>query len=431
MINDKMTIGVVGLGYVGLPLACLFAKRYKVLGFDTYKMRLNELSQGFDRTEELSAEDLSDALAGGLELTDCSSRLADCDVIVVAVPTPVKEDKTPDLEPLIGATKTVGGHLRSGTIVVYESTVAPGTTEEVCVPILERCSGLTFNQGFYVGFSPERVVPGDQLRKVSNITKIVSASTPEAARILNELYGSVLEGGTHLAPSIKVAEAAKILENTQRDVNIALINEVTRIFNAMSINVNDVLDAAGTKWNFHRYYPGLVGGHCIGVDPYYLLHKAEDLGVEPFVIKAARRENEFMAEYLSEKAFKALKEKGVDPQHANILLMGFAFKPDCPDVRNTKALDVYRALRRHTPTVTVYDPVVHPIEVQRECDGLTVISSLKALEEIGPFDAIVHCTPHTVFQTTCLKTVTHNQTIEVELVDNKPVNSNLKLKHLL
>lgn len=398
MLDKDTKIGIVGLGYVGLPLACTFASRYTVAGYDFNSSRVEQINDGRDLTAEVSPLELSAALRSGLHCTSDASELADCPIIIVAVPTPVDADNNPDFSPLESASATVGKVMRPGCTVIYESTVSPGTTEEICVPILARESGLEYNRDFFAGYSPERVNPGDRTHSVRNIRKIVSGSTPATADLVEELYNSVLDAPTFRASSIRVAEAAKIIENTQRDVNIALVNEFTKIFNAMGIDTNEVIEAASTKWNFHPYRPGLVGGHCIGVDPYYLIRKAEDYGVEPMLMKAARKANESMAPYLAEKTIAALESCGVNPAEARILMLGFSFKPDCPDIRNTKSYDVYRSLLASCPAVTVYDPVVNPSDVAREYDGLEIVCEPSKLASLAPFDAIVCCTPHKCFE---------------------------------
>lgn len=409
-------ICVIGLGYVGLPLASMFATRYKVIGFDHDIRRIEEINEGFDRTHEIAFQDLHLSLKSGLTCTADATRIADCNFFIIAAPTPVDNDKNPDLNPLIRMSETIADAISPGAIVVYESTVSPGTTEKECVPVLERVSGLKYNRDFFVGYSPERINPGDRIHNVRNIRKIVSGSTPEAAGKINAVYGSVLQCGTYLAPSIRVAEAAKIIENTQRDVNIAFINEITRILNAMNIDTDEVLKAASSKWNFIPYRPGLVGGHCIGVDPYYLIKKANDLGLHPDLISAARNTNEMMSGYLSQCTVTALREKGIEPSRANILMLGFSFKPDCPDTRNTKSYDVYHSLRAITPTVTIYDPVVNPLEVMRSFNGLTILSDVESIAARAPFDAVVRCTPHSSFANLPMKDLVHADTVDVGLI---------------
>lgn len=398
MLDKDLKIGIVGLGYVGLPMACMFSQRYKVVGYDFNQARVHEINNGRDYTAEVSPSELAEALRNGLRCTSDAADLSDCGVIIVAVPTPVDSDNRPDFGPLELASRTIGKVMPRNCIVIYESTVSPGTTEEICVPILAEMSGMEYNRDFFAGYSPERVNPGDSRHTVRNIRKIVSGSTPEVADKVEHLYDSVLDAPTFRASSIRVAEAAKIIENTQRDVNIALVNEFTRIFNAMGIDVDEVIEAAATKWNFHPYRPGLVGGHCIGVDPYYLIHKAEEYGVKSGLIATARNVNEEMSYYLADTTIKSLRKTGVDPGKANILILGFAFKPDCPDIRNTKSYDVYRALSAVSPTVTIYDPVVNPIDVMRDYNGLSVATEPNSVKACAPFDAIVRCTHHKYFE---------------------------------
>ncbi len=417
MGNRNIKIGVVGLGYVGLPLASAFATRYHVTGYDYNSRRVEEIKSGHDLTDEVSDGDLTNALSTGLHCTSDATDLADCDFIIVSVPTPVDAENNPDFKPLESASTTIGKVMKPGCTVVYESTVSPGTTEEICVPILERESGLKFNEGFFVGYSPERVNPGDKAHRVKDIRKIVSGSTEATADALEQLYNSVLTAPTFRASSIRVAEAAKIIENTQRDVNIALVNELTRIFNAMGINTLEVLEAASTKWNFHSYRPGLVGGHCISVDPYYLIRKAEEYGVEPRLIRSARLTNEDMAPYLAQQAIDSLSEKGVDPAKASVLVLGFAFKPDCPDIRNSKCYNVYRSLADKCGKVVVYDPKVQPADVAREYNGLEIVTDLKELEKVAPFDALVRCTLHKEFADLPLDQLLVEDAVDVSLVN--------------
>lgn len=425
MEDRKVKIGVVGLGYVGLPLASLFASEYSVIGYDYNARRVSQIRSGVDLNAEVSDEALGNALQTGLHCTSDASELSDCDFIIVAVPTPVDADNNPDLTPLKSATATVGKVMKKGCTVVYESTVAPGTTEDVCVPILEKESGLKFNVDFFVGYSPERVNPGDTDHSVKFIRKIVSGSTEATADALEKLYNSVLATPTFRATSIKVAEAAKIIENTQRDVNIALINELTRIFNAMGINTNEVIEAAATKWNFHAYRPGLVGGHCIGVDPYYLIRKAEESGVDPRVIRTARNANEEMAYYLVDQTIAAIKAKGISPAEANVLVLGFAFKPDCPDIRNTKCYNVYRALKERCRKVTVFDPVVNPQDVAFEYGDVEIITDEASLKAAGPFDAMVRCTIHKKCEALPLDSVLSPGAPDISLVNEKASPANL------
>ncbi|MES2800141.1 MAG: nucleotide sugar dehydrogenase [Bacteroidota bacterium] len=365
-------IGIIGLGYVGLPLARLFATKFKVVGFDINDARIAELKSGHDSTLEVSDEMLKEVLISthteqkGLMCSSDLSDLASCDFFIVTVPTPVDKHNRPVLTPLIKASETVGKVLKSGDIVVYESTVYPGVTEEDCIPVLEKVSGLTFNQDFYAGYSPERINPGDKEHTVEKILKITSGSTPEMAKVIDDVYGSVIIAGTYSAPSIKVAEAAKVIENAQRDINIAFVNELAKIFNLLDIDTHEVLAAAGTKWNFLPFKPGLVGGHCIGVDPYYLAQKAQEHGYHPEIILAGRRLNDGMGEYVASQIVKAMIKRGSSVNGATILMLGITFKENCPDVRNTKIVDVIFALENYGIKVTTFDPWADAAEVQHE-----------------------------------------------------------------
>jgi UDP-N-acetyl-D-galactosamine dehydrogenase len=390
-------IAVIGLGYVGLPLARLFATRYPVVGFDIDQRRINELNEGFDSTLEIEAADLKAVLTGALaaEGLYCSAEagdLADCNYYIITVPTPVDKHHRPDLNPLYQASTVVGKYLKKGDVVIYESTVYPGVTEEECVPVLEKASGLKFNSDFFAGYSPERINPGDKEHTVDKILKITSGSTPEIAIKIDKLYQSVIAAGTHLAPSIKVAEAAKVIENSQRDINIAFVNELAKIFNMMGISTKDVLQAASTKWNFLPFKPGLVGGHCIGVDPYYLAQKAQELGYHPEIILAGRRLNDSMGEYVASCVVKLMIQKNIKVNNADVLLLGFTFKENCPDVRNTRLVDVIKALHEYKLNVTVYDPWANPEEVMKEY-GLATTKVLPA----GKFDTIILGVAHSEF----------------------------------
>ena len=392
------TIGVIGLGYVGLPLAVLMASRYEVVGFDISLKRLGELLAGHDTTLEVEDDDLRGVLGKSLMLTDDLNRLRGCSFFIVTVPTPVTINHEPDLQPLESASETVGKVIKKGDVVVFESTVYPGTTEEVCIPIIEKASGLKLNRDFAVGYSPERINPGDRVHTVDKITKIVSASSPEALERVDEVYSSVITAGTYRAPSIKVAEAAKLIENTQRDVNIAFFNEVVKVFNALGIDTGEVIEAASTKWNFLRFHPGLVGGHCIGVDPYYLIRKAELHGMHPRLITEARNVNESMGFYLSDSVVDALNRQGKPLTEANVLILGFSFKPDCPDVRNTKIYDVLKSLTRYGTKVVVFDPWVDPDKVRQEYDDVTLVSSIGEAVALGRYDVIVRAVAHSAFR---------------------------------
>ena len=360
-------IAVIGLGYVGLPLARLFSTRYKTVGFDMNQNRVKALMQGHDTTLEVSDELLQDAINNhGFRCTTDLEEIRGCNFYVVAVPTPVDENNRPDLKPLWGASETVGKVISKGDVVVYESTVYPGVTEEECLPVVERVSGLKFNVDFFAGYSPERINPGDKTHTVEKIKKVTSGSTPEIADLVDGVYNSVLVNGTHKAPSIRVAEASKIIENSQRDVNIAFMNELAKIFNAMGIDTHDVIEAASSKWNFIKLSPGLVGGHCISVDPYYLIQKAQVYGVLPRIMSNARRLNDGMGAYVANQAIKCMNKKGILVKDSKILILGITFKENCPDIRNTKIVDVYTTLEEYTTNITVYDPWADPAVVNRE-----------------------------------------------------------------
>ncbi len=388
---DGVRIAIVGLGYVGLPLAVEFGKLYETVGFDINTARVAELKNGHDSTLEVEPELL--AQASRLTYTDQLDGIAGCNVFIVTVPTPIDAAKRPDLTPLIKASEGIGKVLKAGDTVIYESTVYPGCTEEVCVPILERVSGLVFNKDFFAGYSPERINPGDKEHRVTNILKVTSGSTPETADFVDALYGSIIVAGTHKAPSLKVAEAAKVIENTQRDLNIALVNDLAILFKKLGIDTLDVLEAAGTKWNFLPFRPGLVGGHCISVDPYYLTHKAQEVGHHPQVILAGRRTNDSMGGYVAGQTLKLMVRKGINPVGARILVLGLAFKENCPDLRNTRVVDIVEALQGYNTQVDVFDPWVDVAEAQHEY-GLTPI----AQPEQGAYDAIVLAVGHDQFR---------------------------------
>ncbi|MBE7175740.1 MAG: nucleotide sugar dehydrogenase [Mucilaginibacter polytrichastri] len=365
----KHSIGVIGLGYVGLPLAIEFAKKYPVTGFDINKQRVNELAGGEDHTREANIGDLQSVLngsEGGLTFTSDVQDLAGVNVFIVTVPTPIDQFKAPDLQPILKASEMLGKILKRGDIVIYESTVYPGCTEEDCVPVLEHFSGLKFNVDFYCGYSPERINPGDKVNTLTKIRKVTSGSTPKIAEEVDQLYSSIITAGTHKASSIKVAEASKAIENAQRDVNISFVNELALIFDRMNIDTTDVLEAAGTKWNFLKYKPGLVGGHCIGVDPYYLAHKAQSLGYHPQVILSGRRVNDNMGMFVASKVIKLLIKKGHKIQGANALILGITFKENCPDIRNSRVIDIYDELKQYGVNVDVYDPHAGFSEVKKE-----------------------------------------------------------------
>ncbi len=360
---NNVNIAIIGLGYVGLPLAVEFGKKYKTIGFDINLSRIEELKSGYDRTRETSAEDLKSSKYLQYE---SNPQNLNANVYIVTVPTPIDNYKKPDLTPLVKASETVGKILKQGDIVIYESTVYPGCTEEDCVPVLEKFSGLKFNQDFFCGYSPERINPGDKERTLTKILKIISGSTPEIANFVDALYNSILEAGTHKAPSIKVAEAAKLIENCQRDVNISFVNELALIFDKIGIDTTEVLDAAGSKWNFLKFKPGLVGGHCIGVDPYYMIHKAESLGYFPAVIGAGRRINDNMGIFVANKVIKLMIRKGIQIKGAKALILGITFKENCPDTRNTRVVDIYTELKEYGLQVVVYDPWADKEEVKKE-----------------------------------------------------------------
>lgn len=387
---SEAKIGVIGLGYVGLPLAVEFGKQFATVGLDIHAQRVAELKDGIDRSLEVDAAELAEATR--LSYTTDPQELAECNVYIVTVPTPIDEHKRPDLTPLVKASGTVGSLLREGDIVVYESTVYPGATEEVCVPILEARSGLVFNRNFFCGYSPERINPGDKEHRVTTIKKITSGSTPETADFVDALYLSVVRAGTHKASSIKVAEAAKVIENTQRDVNIALINELAILFNKLGLNTLEVLEAAGSKWNFLPFRPGLVGGHCIGVDPYYLTHKAQEIGHHPEIILAGRRINDGMGEYVSSRVVKLMTRRRLPVCGARILILGLAFKENCPDIRNTRVTDIVKELADYEAAVDIYDPWANPAEVRHEY-GLELLAELVP----GSYDAVIVAVAHREF----------------------------------
>ena len=388
-------ICVIGLGYVGLPLARLFSTKYKTVGFDMNARRCEALMAGHDATLEVADDILQDAINNhGFVCTADMEQIRDCNFYVVAVPTPVDGDNRPDLTPLYGASETVGKVISKGDVVVYESTVYPGVTEDECIPVVEKVSGLKFNEDFFAGYSPERINPGDKLHTVEHIKKVTSGSTPEIGQYVNEVYSSVITAGTHLAPTMKVAEAAKVIENSQRDINIAFVNELSKIFNLMGIDTQAVLEAAGTKWNFLPFRPGLVGGHCIGVDPYYLAQCAQRYGYNPEIILAGRRMNDGMGEYVAQQVIKLMLKKGIQVLDSHILLLGFTFKENCPDVRNTKVIDIYRALQEYHLNITVYDPWANP-EIARREYGIDVTNILPTEQ----YDATIVAVAHNEFKT--------------------------------
>ena len=390
---QNIKIAVIGLGYVGLPLARLFSTKYETIGFDLNPQRVDALNHGHDTTKEVPDELLQDAISKGFRCTTDIEEIRDFNFYVVAVPTPVDKNNRPDLKPLWGASETVGKVISKNDIVVYESTVYPGVTEEECLPVIEKVSGLKFNVDFFAGYSPERINPGDKLHTVEKIKKVTSGSNPEVADIVDHVYNSVLTNGTHKAPSIKVAEASKIIENSQRDINIAFMNELAKIFNAMGIDTHDVIEAASSKWNFIKLCPGLVGGHCISVDPYYLIEKAKVYGILPRVMTNARRLNDSMGTYVAEQVIKLMNKKGVLVKDSNILMLGITFKENCPDIRNTKVVDIYHTLSEYTQNISIIDPWADAELVAKEYG----ISIAKALPQGKKFDAVILCVAHSEF----------------------------------
>lgn len=410
-------ICVIGLGYVGLPLARLFSTKYKTVGFDMNQSRVDALMAGHDATLEVSDELLQSALKNGFVCTSNIDEIRDCNFYIVAVPTPVDINNNPDLTPLYGASTTVGKVISKGDVVVYESTVYPGVTEEECIPVVEKVSGLKFNVDFFAGYSPERINPGDKLHTVEKIKKVTSGSTPEIGKKVNEVYASVIEAGTHLAPTMKVAEAAKVIENSQRDINIAFVNELSKIFSTLGIDTNDVLEAASTKWNFLPFKPGLVGGHCIGVDPYYLAQCAQRHGYNPEIILAGRRMNDGMGEYVASQTIKLMLKKGIQVLGSNIVILGFTFKENCPDVRNSRVIDIYRALNEYNVHITIYDPWVNPAIVQKEY-GVSVVNEIP----VEKFDAAIVSVAHQQFLTMDVKQLLKDKSIIFDVKGILPRN---------
>jgi len=394
-------IAVIGLGYVGLPLAHAFSNKYKVVGFDIAQWRIDELRSGIDRTLELSSEQVNEAIANEMEFSNVLEDIADCNIYIVTVPTPIDKHKKPDLTPLLKASESIGSVLKKDDIVIYESTVYPGATEEDCVPILERVSGLKYNEDFYCGYSPERINPGDKEHTVTKILKVTAGSTPEIGKKVNELYASIITAGTHLAPNIKVAEAAKVIENSQRDINIAFVNELSMIFNRLNIDTNAVLEAAGTKWNFLPFRPGLVGGHCIGVDPYYLTHKAQEVGYNPEIILAGRRLNDNMGIYVANQVIKLMIKKGKTIEGSKVLVLGITFKENCPDIRNSRVIDVIRELQDFGCNVAISDYWADKEEVQREYK-LDLLASDNL--DTNAYDAVVLAVAHDEYKKLDLST---------------------------
>lgn len=397
MNMQNIKIAVVGLGYVGLPLARLFSTKFKTIGFDKNSKRVQSLMSGHDDTLEVDDDLLQKALKNGFVCTDNLEEIKSCNVYVVAVPTPVDHNNHPDLTPLVKASETVGKVIARNDVVIYESTVYPGVTEEECLPVVEKVSGLKFNIDFFAGYSPERINPGDKEHTVEKIKKVTSGSTPEIADFVDSIYNAVLINGTHKASSIRVAEASKIIENSQRDVNIAFMNELAKIFNAMGIDTHDVIEAAASKWNFIKLQPGLVGGHCISVDPYYLIQKAQVYGVLPRVMSAARRLNDGMGDYVAQRAIKLMNKKGVMVKDAQILILGFTFKENCPDIRNTRVIDIYSTLSEYTSNITIYDPWADPSHVEHEYHVAITKGNLNEL--YAKFDAVILAVAHNEFKT--------------------------------
>ena len=387
---ENIKIAIIGLGYVGLPLAVEFGKKYSVLGFDINQVRIDELTSGYDRTQETTSEELKSLQH--LTFSTDKEQLSTCNIFIVTVPTPIDKYKNPDLTPLLSASRTVGKFLKKNDLVIYESTVYPGCTEEDCVPVLEQESGLVFNQDFFCGYSPERINPGDKINTLTKIKKVTSGSTPKIADFVDDLYGSIIEAGTYKATSLKVAEASKAIENAQRDVNISFVNELALIFDKMGIDTSEVLEAAGTKWNFLKFKPGLVGGHCIGVDPYYLLHKSESLGYHPQVILSGRRVNDNMGIFVANKLIKLLIKKGHKIEGSKVLILGITFKENCPDIRNSRVIDVYQELKEFGVEVEVYDPWASKHEVKDEYD-ITLLDNL-----MDKYDGILLAVSHDEFK---------------------------------
>ena len=419
-MNKQETVAVIGLGYVGLPLAAAFAEKYDVIGYDINQERIAELQEGYDRTLELTKAELENVMRT-LRFTEKTDAIAEATVFIVTVPTPIDASNRPDLTPLINSSKTVGSVLKKGDIVIYESTVYPGVTEDVCVPVLEKSSGLVFNRDFFAGYSPERINPGDKEHTVKKIKKVTSGSTPEIAQRVDALYGSVIEAGTHLASSIKVAEASKVIENTQRDVNIALINELSLIFDAIGIDTNEVIEAASTKWNFIKLKPGLVGGHCIGVDPYYLTFKAEELGYKPNLILGARQINNGMGKFIAERTIKELIRHDKKVRNAAILVLGVTFKEDCPDMRNTKVVDIIEELKEYGCNVDVYDPWVDPNENKKQYRHGIIPNPFETEKQ---YDAIVVAVAHRQFTALERADFEHISTPDPVLIDVKGIVEN-------
>lgn len=420
IILSDIKICVVGLGYVGLPLARLFSTKFSTVGFDINSRRVEVLMQGHDDTLEVEDDLLQEAIRKhGFRCTSSLDDIKDCNVYIVAVPTPVDDNNRPDLSPLIGASEVVGKVISKGDIVIYESTVYPGVTEEECLPVIERMTGFSLNKDYYAGYSPERINPGDKEHRVETIRKVTSGSTPEVADLIDAMYNSVLVNGTHKAPSIKVAEASKIIENSQRDVNIAFVNELAKIFNAMGIDTNDVLEAAASKWNFIKMKPGLVGGHCISVDPYYLIQKSQLYGVLPRVMSNARRLNNSMGAYVANQTIKQMNLKGIPVKDSRILILGFTFKENCPDIRNTKVVDIYHTLHEYTSNITVYDPWVNPDRARIEY-GIEVVTEMPAGSQT--FDTAILAVSHDLFRSLDLRSLVPQPGVVYDVKGVLPIN---------
>jgi UDP-N-acetyl-D-galactosamine dehydrogenase len=418
----KNKICIVGLGYVGLPLAVEFGQKYPTIGFDITKRRIDELTRGHDRTLEISDQYLTGVVQKHqLTFTTNIQETKDCNIYIVTVPTPIDKNKRPDLTPLIKASESIGSVLKLGDIVIYESTVYPGATEEDCVPVLEKISGLVFNKDFFCGYSPERINPGDKEHTVTKILKVTSGSTPEIAKTVDDLYKSIITAGTHLAPSIKVAEAAKVIENSQRDINIAFVNELAMIFNKLNIDTEAVLDAAGTKWNFLPFKPGLVGGHCIGVDPYYLTHKAQEIGYNPEIILAGRRINDGMGSYVGQQIIKLMIKKGISISESKVLVLGITFKENCPDIRNSRVVDVIQELKEYGVQLDVYDPWADKIEVEKEYN-VSLVDNL----ELNGYDTLVLAVAHDEFKSLDLRSNDQRVVFDIKsIIDRQFVDGRL------
>ena len=419
---DSYKIGIIGLGYVGLPLAIEFSKKYKTIGFDLNQKRIDELNKGVDSTNEANLEELKTQLANKLILVDDLEKIKTCNIYIITVPTPITKFKTPDLSYLLSASNAIGSILKKGDIVIYESTVYPGCTEEECVPVLEKSSGLIYNKDFFCGYSPERINPGDKINTLTKIKKVTSGSTPGIAKIVDQLYSSIITAGTHLASSIKVAEASKAIENAQRDLNISFVNELALIFDKIGIDTEEVIDAAATKWNFLKFKPGLVGGHCISVDPYYLAHKAESMGYYPEVILSGRRVNDQMGKFVAEKVVKLMNQKGIPVRNSKALILGITFKEDCPDIRNSKVPDIYNELQNYGLLVDIYDPNAIKQEVKHEFN-------IDLIDQPKSYEAIILAVSHNEFKNLDLSSLKSENGVVVydikSFLDKKSVDGRL------